>query len=142
MTMAAFAFGLTFGIPNGVDAQTPQLQTDRLPWQTTVFFTGTAPFDNGWTRVLSDTRQLLRRFAAAYQFKDVLTIDAIARIVAHGPLWVPNVHAYIPPTRNPPNGDIGTIRATLTPVEFDSGVAAESRTLQGVLAGVEFEMLD
>jgi hypothetical protein len=142
ITMATFALGLTFGIPNEGRAQTPQLQTARLPWQTPAIISRPAPFDSGWTRVLSETQLVIRRFAATYPFNDVLTIDSIVRTDTHGVLWVPNVSTYVPPAPQQASIDVGTIRATLTPVEFASDVAAESRTMQGVLAGVQFEMVD
>jgi hypothetical protein len=142
MTMAAFAFGLLFAIPNESRAQAPKFQPVRLPWQTSANFTSAAPFDNDWKHVLSDTQRMLRRFAARYAFTDVLTVGSIVRTDAYNPHWIQPVSAYVPPTNQPPKVDVGTIRATMTPVEFASGVAAESRTLHGVLAGVQFELLD
>ena len=142
MTMTAFAVALTFGIPNNVFAQTPQRQATRLPWQTSTYFTDTARFDNDWTRVVSDTQQLLRRFAAPYQFHDALTIDQAVRTEMTSALWIPNIRPAMPQTPKAPSTEVSTIRATWMPVEFTSGVAAESRTLDGVLVGVQFEMVD
>lgn len=142
VTMTAFAFGLAFGIPNFALAQTPKVQTARLPWQTTSFVTNIAPYDKDWTRVLSDTQQLLRRFATSYPYKKVLRV-APKKTRVKAPLWVSNVRTYVPPAAQSLQITVGTIRTTLTPVEFTSGtVRAESRTMNGVLAGFRIEMVD
>lgn len=146
ITMATFAVGLTFGIPNSVFAQTGAntgaQQTARLPWQTSTYFTGATPFDKDWARVVSDTQQLLRRFAAPYQFQDALAIDQAVRTETTSALWTPNMRPSIPQIPKAPSTEVRTIRATLMPVEFTSGVAAESRSLDGVLVGVQFEVVD
>lgn len=140
ITMAACAFGLTFGIPNGAQAQTPHSKIIRLPSQTQPYSKSAIRFDTDWTRVVLDTQQLLRKFAAPYQFQSTSTLDLTA--VTDATVSIPKFVPYVPQAPKAPSAEVGNVRATLTPVEFSSGVAAESRTLDGVLVGVQFELLD
>ena len=63
MAMACLAGGLVFGIPNAALARDPPLQTARLPWQMGPAFASTTPFDDGFTRVVFETKQMIRAFA-------------------------------------------------------------------------------
>lgn len=146
LTMAAFAFSLAIGLPNVGQAQTPQTEKQapsaRLPWQTASFQPKPASFDKDWARVLSDMQQMLRRFAASYPYHEVLKVDVAAQTDLASPLWVANVPIYVPPAKEPLRVDVGAFRVTGTPVEFTSGVAAESRTMEGVLVGMQVEVVD
>ncbi len=154
MTTASFVFGLAFVFPNVALAQAPRLQPIqpiqpgqaiqpiRLSWQTPAPFTEAASFDNGWTRVLSDTQKLLRRFAPTTPLQNIVTIDEAARATAARALWASAARAYALPAPKPPRMNVGGIRTTFKPVQFSSRVAAESRGIEGVIAGVQFEMLD
>ena len=140
ITMATFAFGLTFGIPNGAQAQTPQGKIIRLPSQTQPFSKSAVRFDTSWTRVVSDAQQVLRKSAAPYPFQDTSTLDLTA--LTDTTISIPKFVPYVPQAPKTPSAEVGKVRATLTPVEFTSGVAAESRTLDGVLVGVKLELVD
>lgn len=142
MTMASFAFGLAFVLPNVALAQAPKYPTTRLPWQTTSLFTKTAPFDDQWSRVVLDTQRMLRRLTHPYPMPQVVKLDANAHAATLRALWIPNVRAYTPPTPKPPTVDVSKVRATMAPFEYAQHIAAESRDLEGVLVGVQFEMLD
>lgn len=144
ITMATFAFGLAFGVPNLALAQAPKFQPTRLPWQTRTIFTEAISFDtydNGWARVLSDTRRLLRRFAPRSALQNKLGINATARAAASRAFWAYNIHTYAPLPPKPPQVNIGTVRTTFTPIEFSSKTVAESRANESVLAGVQFQLL-
>lgn len=140
--MAILAFGLTFAFPNITRAQAPQTPATHKAWEKASFSTNAAVFDKDWARVLSDTQQMLRRFAATFQYADVMPVDPTTQAQSAAPLWIPNVLTYVPPAQKPLQFTVGAFRTTLTPVEFTSGVAAESRTLDGVLVGTQVDLGD
>jgi hypothetical protein len=142
MTMVAFGFGLAFGTPNAAHAQAPPLQTTRLPWHTAAAFTGAAPFENGWMRVVSETKQLIRIYADLNRYGRLPAITPATQSGTNASLWTPAVPSPSPPTAEQPTFDVGTVRATFKPVEVASTIVAESRNIQGVLMGLQLEVLD
>lgn len=142
MTTAVLALGFLFGLPNVVHAQTPQLQPTRLPWQTASFSTNTASFDKHWTRVLSDIQRQMRRFDAPYPYHQVLSVNPTTQTQALDPLVVAQIPVYVAPVPKPAEIKVGSLRTTLSPVEFGTNVAAESRPMHGVLTGLRVEFVD
>jgi len=142
LTMATLAFGLLFGIPNLARAQTPRFEPTRLPSSVSSSFTGKKIFDPGWERVVIDTQQLLRRFLAPYPVKSTLDDNTVTPVTVNRATWNVNVQPITIPPLDPGSLNIAPIRATFTPVPFTSGVAAESRGMEGTLVGVKFELID
>lgn len=140
LLMASLALGLVFAMPNIASAQTPRFEPSRLPWQTTGSLARPKAFDASWMRVVVDTQLLLRRFSTQYPIPARLDVNAVARSAAARAIW--NVRPLAPQPSNPTTLNISSIRATFAPVAFTSGVAAESRTMEGTLVGVKFELLD
>lgn len=140
LSMASLAFGLAFGIPNKARAQAPRFEPSRLSWQTAGSLARSKTFDQSWMRVVVDTQLLLRRFSTKYPIPTKLDFTAVARSAIARTIW--NVRAVAPQAPNPTTLNISSVRATFTPVEFTSGVAAESRRMEGTLAGVKFEWVD
>lgn len=139
-SMALLALGLVFGIPNVASAQTPRYEPPRLLWQKAGSLAKPTAFDPSWIRVVVDTQLLLRRFSTQYPIPAKVDVNAVARSTAARTIW--NVQPLTPQPGNPPSVNISSIRATFAPVEFTSGVAAESRHLEGTLVGMKFELLD
>lgn len=142
MASVSIVLLVVFGIPNVASAQAPKFPTARLPWQTLPPMTTTASFDNGWARVVSDTEQLLRRFSTPSSLRNAVIIDAVARAAAARAIWATNEPRYTPPPPKPPSVRVAKIRVSLAPVEIASQIAAESRNLSGVLAGLQFHWVD
>ncbi len=141
MTRVTFAL-LTFMIPNLALAQAPKFSPSRWPWQTPSTFVKTPLFDNDWARVVSDTRQLLDRLSTPSTFRNAVIIDAVAQAVAAQSIWTTNRPSSSRPAPKPASLRIAAFRATLTPVEYTSHVAAESRDSNGVLVGMQFHWVD
>lgn len=142
MAMACLAGGLVFGIPNAALARDPPLQTARLPWQIGPAFASTTPFDDGFTRVVFETKQMIRAFAdSSWYSAPPAPIPGRFGEVSSS-LWTLDAHVYRQSNPEQPTLDVGAFRATLKPVEVSSTVVAESRNIQGVLVGVHIEVLD
>jgi hypothetical protein len=142
MTMVAFGLGFAFGTPNAAHAQAPPLQTARLPWQTPAAFTSAAPFENGWMRVVSETEQLIRTYADLNLYGGLPAITPATQSDTSASLWTSAVPTSSPPIAEQPTFYVGTVRATFKPVEVASSIVAESRNIQGVLIGLQLDVLD
>lgn len=142
MSMAAFVLGIAFVLPNTALAQAPSLQPARLPLQTASTFKSATPFNNGWTRVVSETEQLIRTYADLKRYGAAPAIAPKAQNSASKVLTTPEVARPSAPSPEEPSASAGTVRATLKPIEVASKVVSESFSIQGVLVGVQFEVVD
>lgn len=142
LTMATLAFGLLFGIPNLAQAQTPRFEPTRLPLPVSTSLTGKKVFDPSWERVVIDTQQLLQRFSAPYPVRSALDGEMVTPVTVNRAAWNVTVQPITMPPLDPGSLNVAPIRVTFTPVPFTSGVAAESRGMEGTLVGVKFEVAD
>lgn len=137
------AIGLVFGFPTMARAQTPRFEPSRLPWQPSSPLVVKTVFDPSWERVVIDTQQLLRRFSAPHPFWGGIDGDDSAQASVDRTVWNVNVRTLVQQHSNPGRVDVAPVRITMTPVPFTSGnIVAESRPMEGSLAGVKFEWVD
>lgn len=132
---------LVLGAPAAAWAQAPvEVEVEPLPWSPSRALTPTSAFDDGFRRVLSDTLDAIEAFAdlSRYGGEGVLSPGAPRSVPSQ--LLGADQRTYIPPAPEQPTIYVGTMRATLLPVEMASGVVAEARGMQGVLVGLSLDL--